>query len=691
MGLELPITRTVSGLVYEWNLDSLEDGAGYPSAQWAVDLSDKEEGSASIKWDSQFSFFAYFCLTSAAAAEPSNRIHIWHKATGTSHTWQLKVECIGMPSCPQGSLPYYTTTVITKSGNEGWTLKKGTIPSNFSEGGNRWIYPSVLTANNYDVFTDSIDHCVVSTTQYLTITGLTPGQLVELYRASDDTKITEGTCAGGATQVILDIDDEDYPEYMHLKVYATDGVTLVEKTANQRICGGDTWQWNAPLGTMDIKSATYTIYRTGTAGTPTSSLVTATLRTPAGAPYANATVYFVASKGTLSVASDVTDASGEARTSLSSSVHGIAVVSAYWPGDASVPAAIAYAPHHVLYDLEVGDANKKFQLFIEGIPYAYSTGSYGLSNDNTPQEFSVEIPEWVSTITRRGLVSIFRKGVKEYSGVLTVIDDSLADPPRVLLSGVNSESLLETRTVTLKDYSAQTVAYIANNLLTSFWCGIGLGSVSDYPGTLSQPFSDESLASSVARLVDIIGWQYRMTPENKLDIKPSFGTSKPLISFVQGVNLFINRYRIDDRKVCNSLRMRGSEDLVSTVFDGVSIMEDDLGLLEDVMFQKSIGAQTTLDIAANAELARRAGQNISIQAEVKDDYAAGTWGVDDSITLTVPDHDLSGVYNVVKIERDMTDPNWARVDFLTKLDLEWGDLWQSLRRELKDLGAKTTI
>jgi hypothetical protein len=541
------------------------------------------------------------------------------------------------------------------------------------------------------VITDWIDHCVISLSQYLTVTGLNPGQLVEVYRASDNTKIDSEICSVGATSVALNVDAEDYPEYMYLKIYATDGVTLIEVTANYIMCGGDTWQWTMPLGTLSVISNAYTIYRSGSSGSPQSATVTATLVTLAGTPYPNKTVTFWTSRGTVSPVSATTDANGQAQTTLSSNVQGIAVVKASWAGDASVPPAVAYATHHILYHAEAADASKKFQLFIEGIEYEYSKGSYVLASDPTPQQFSIDIPQWLDTITRRGIVSIYRYGVKEFSGILTTIERKLADPPSVTLSGLDSKSLLDTRVVTIKDYSAQTVAYIFNDLLTSFWCGVSLGSVASYPVTITQTFADESLCSAIAALCDILGWLYRVDMSLQLDLQPSFGALKPNVQFVQGQNLFINDYKIDDQKVCNSLRMRGAQALVSTQIDGASIENDDLGLLEDVAFQKSITVQATLDIAATAQLAKNAGQNVAIEAEVLDNYPAGTWGLDDSVTLTVPEHELSDIYKIVRVERDMTDPGWAKVDFETKLNLEWTDLYGELHRQLKDLGANTNI
>jgi hypothetical protein len=696
----MPISQTVAGLLYERPCDSLNEGSSWYNADnfaWSIDSTIFKQGTGSLKLtgtstgpQSSFKGGGWWEESPAAAsAAPGNRIHIWHKSTDSNHTWYLCVYC---PSCGAGNVPYplYSTSVFTKAGTEDWTFRTGNLPSNFVGGP---IYPQVVicTGSLGSTIADWVDHCVISLSQYVTVTGLSPGQIVEIFRASDNIQIDSETCAAGATSVALNVDAEDYPEYMYLKVYATDGATLIEVTANYIMCGGDTWQWTIPLGTLSILSNAYTIYRSGSSGSPQSATVTATLLTLAGAPYPNKTVNFWTSNGTVSPTSATTDANGNVQTTLTGSTQGIAVVKASWAGDASVPAAVAYATHHILYDLEVGDATKKFQLFIEGIEYQYSTGSYVLSDENTPQQFTVEIPQWLSTITRRGIVSIFRYGVKEYSGVLTAIERNLADPPHVTLTGLDSKSLMDTRVVTIKDYSAQTVQYIFNDLLTSFWCGVALGTVASYPSTITQTFADQSLSSAIAALCDILGWLYRVDTSNLLDLQPNFGSLKPAIQFVEGQNLFTNDYKIDDQQVCNSVRMRGANTLVSTQFDGASIENDDLGLLETVTFEKSIIDQNTLNIAAVAELAKLAGKNIAIEAEVNDDYPAGIWGLDDSVTLTIPEQGLSDTFQVVRIERDMTDPNYAKVDFLNKISLEWTDLYGQLHRELNDLGAKTNI
>ena len=84
--------------------------------------------------------------------------------------------------------------------------------------------------------------------------------------------------------------------------------------------------------------------------------------------------------------------------------------------------------------------------------------------------------------------------------------------------------------------------------------------------------------------------------------------------------------------------MRGNEELVSTQVNSASI--DSIGIVEAVAFEKSIGAQATLDIAAVAELDRRVNGAVQIGGQVLDTYGVGSWGVDDWITLTCSENEF---------------------------------------------------
>lgn len=684
----MPVSRTINGLIAELACDSFSAEVwvdGGVSEHWD-DIVDKKEGYAAqkiklIQGVSPSGTSTAFYRNANVPMAQGYRLHVWHKATvDASATWTWNFQ-VSMSVAP------WWQTLFTKTGAEAWTMKAGNLPSDVE------TYPyiqgtySITGAYNKTGY-DWMDHIVVSTTRYLTVTGLTPGQVVKIYRASDNTLLDTKTCAGGATQIVSDIDAQDYPLYLYFKVYATDGVTLIEITPNYRMCGGDTWAWVSPTGTLAIESSEFIIIRTAGSGTPKSATITATLTTPAGSPYPGATIYFTTSRGTVSPTSDVTDSNGEASTTLTSDTHGIAIVKANWPGDASVPAAVGFMMHHVFYTAEVGDTDKKFQLYVEGVELVYVDGSYSLSNQTEPQEWSAQIPEWQSTITRRGLVSIYRKGVKEYSGVLLKIGRLMSENSRVSLGGVDSKALLSDRVVTLKDYSAKTLAYIAADLLTSYTCGITLGALGDYPTSFSITFADQSLVDATTHLCDVIGWLYRINSDNTLDIKPSFGATKS-VTFEQGVNFFQGSNDEDYTQLSNTLRMRGNEDLVSTQVNASSI--ESLGLAEGVAFEKSITVQATLDMAAVAELDRRVAGAIQIGGQVLDTYDVGSWGVDDWITLTCTENELSGTYKVVNIRRDMKDPNYAEVEFQNPAAVRLADIIEGIRRQLKDLNAKTAI
>ena len=250
---------------------------------------------------------------------------------------------------------------------EDWTLLKTDVPDKlYGYNYTQSLRSFFSICYGYGIpFNDWIDHFVISTTRYLTVTGLSPGQKVKVYRASDDVKIVEATCAGGQTQVVMDVDDEDYPEYLYFKVYATDGVTLIETTSNYLMCGGDSWYWVPPYGTLTLESSAFIIVRTGGTGSPTFTTITATLLTQAGAPAPGKTIQFSTGRGTVDPTSNATDANGQVTTTLTSTTHGIAVVKANWLGDVDVPAAVAWATHHVFYNAEVGDTDKKIQFFLE--------------------------------------------------------------------------------------------------------------------------------------------------------------------------------------------------------------------------------------------------------------------------------------------------------------------------------------
>jgi hypothetical protein len=683
------MSRTVDGLLTElrcedktaegwnWSNDPLIHHASYEL--WT----ERKEGNYSIRFLEERPSGPGESTAENSAMAPvmvadGMRLHCWHKV-------QVIVAYYDSPhnrlSIQDGNGNPHIVFDVRAS--DAWTFKKATVAAAPGNGYLEWA--NWHAGAGECRFSAYLDHVVLSLSQYVVVTGLIPGQKIEIYRASDDVKIAEGTCQAGQTQASVDVDAEEYPEYMYMKVYASDGVTLIEATPSYKMCGGDTWAWVSPEGTLTVTGIPYIFYREGAVATPKSATVTATLKTEVGDPAPGKTIYFSCSFGSVDPVSAETNEDGEAETTLTSAVQGIAMVKCNWPGDADIPAAVAYSEHHVFYDAETGDPDKKFQLYIEGKEFSYIGGEYAISTETTPQEFSVEIPEWSSDIVPRGLVAIYRLGVKEYSGILTKTYRNVSENPRVALSGTDSKSLLEAPTVTLSDYSDKTLTEIVTSLLAAYPSAVSAGEIETYPNALTIAFADESLVSSISRLVGLIGWLYRVTADRLLDVKSSFGLNKPATQFVYGTSLFRIERTDDYSQVENMVRMRGNDALVSTAFDGPSI--ESIGKIGGVAFQKTITDQSTLDIAAQAELERMVGTAIKIGGDVLDDYDPGSWGLDDWITLTCSDLDLSGIYKVILVRRDMRDPSFAHVECANKAAYELGDLFEKLKRQLKDLNV----
>ena len=651
-----------------------------------IDTAEKHEGAASTRdlWHAGTDVdFWQWDLTSTrklnfGPAGGGARVHIWNKHWFSIGDWPvtLATQANRYDSSPLEAL--YTT-----SGNEDWTLKKHTL----TVGGflylALWIH---LIPPGGRYFKNWVDRVVISTTQYVTVTGLTPGQKVELHRSSDAALIGTGTCAGGASSVVFDVDGEDYPEQMYMKVYGTDGTTLLETTAAYSICGGDTWEWTAEAGTMTLTRADFIIYRSSTSGTPKSTAIVANLKTLAGANYPSASISFsVNAKGTVSPSSDTTDANGNAHTTLSSlsSPFGLAVVKAQWLGDVNVPACSAYIVVHVFYDAEVSDSSVGFQLYVEGYPLDFVSGKYGMNGQGKPESFEVELPEWDANIIPFGLVSIYRKGVQEFAGVYLTPDRHLSDAPRVTLAGLDQTFLLVDRVVDLEIYSGKTPAYIVNSLLTSFDSGINPGSLEVTSDVLTVTITSETMLAAIQRVCDAVCWDFRINLNRTLDIAENFGGLPSGASFTEGIDVFDLDATSDYSKVANWIRMVG-DGVVSTKQDGTNIM--DQGMHQLPSFQTSISSQSTLDIVCQAllDLAKDRSETEVLLAH--DTYDPGTFHPEDTVTVTAASVSMAGEYQIKRIERDMTDANFVLLELSNRLGQYW-ELDEAYRRMVKDLSV----
>jgi hypothetical protein len=670
----MPISRTAIGLIYYDECDSIDGWTlytqGVTTATLTVDTGEKHSGSGSLKLYMVPKRNGYsIAHMYKPLSLPSGTFHVrlWHKLDIN------RPELINLCEVMR-----YPIEFSNETADHGWQ-KESDDGSDVGQPVTCCYLKIGQTDDSPQYYCHWIDHIVISKSRYLTVSGLTPGQKVEIYRASDSALIDSETCAGGQSTVQLDMEDQDYPLQCYLKVYATNGSTLIEITSSYETCGGDTWAWTAGSGTLTMASDVDIIYRQAATGTPKTANITATLKTPAGAPYPGATIYFTVSLGSVSPGSDTTDASGNAETALTSTVHGLAALMAQWLGDASVPACSAYYVVHVFYETEAADETKDYQFFVEGIEYSFVTGHYNQNEIGAPQDFEVEIPEWFSTITPNGLVNIYRLGVKEFHGVLSGIKRSLLSD-RVLLRGPDVSALLDTRIVDLKIYSAKTADYIIDDLLDSFPCGITSGTLAECPTELTITLDTESLFKAIPRICDLVGWHYRVTLNRTLDLAESFTGGTTAASFTEGDEIVDADRDINYRPTANRIRMKG-DGIYSTKQDGTKIQQQ--GIHEVPAFNRTISNQATLDAACQALVDMRKTVEETIPLQAWDPYDPGTFGPEDYVTVTSTRLELSGLYQIRKITRDMTDAGYVELDLSNRSKSYW-ELDDEYRRMTKD-------
>jgi len=581
----MPISKTVSGLIYFDELDSLSGWTPVPINLGAgdqivnVDTGNKHSGSGSIKNRVKTHYgggAGYVEKNINVGYGEGRRVRVWHKtAHGGSQSYRFASVCMngGWYSGWKFSMPSPWEDGFTHD----WQIEKGTLTATGYYATQGVVNVDICLFNNgypLGAYDDAwCDRLVIAQSDVVTVSSLTPGQKVEIYRASDNTLVASGTCQAGQSTVGLNIDAEDYPEQMYLKVYATDGVTLVETTTAYQMCGGDTWDWTTGAGTLTVETDTVVIYRLQCGDTPNHAHLTAQLKTLQGAPYPGKTVTFSTTLGSVSPDSDTTDSNGEAHTTLTCPTHGFAVAKANWAGDQSVPACSAYCVVHIFYNAEVGDSSKGFQFYVQGIEYSFTAGRYAWNERGELEEFEVELPEWPSTLTVNGLVSIYRKGIKEFSGILKAYERSLSDSPRVVVRGSDISFMLDDTVVPIEIYNAQFPQDIIEDLLTDYPSGITPGVLGLCSIALTMTIDTDTLHEAIKRVCEAVNWHYRVNMDRTLDFSESFAGGMSAAIFEEGVNIIQIERKENYYTVANWIRMKGSG-IISTKQDGTKIQQD---------------------------------------------------------------------------------------------------------------------
>jgi hypothetical protein len=686
----MPISRTIQGFILFDDCDS-ESGwtqGSSPNTDYttfSLDTSDKKTGTASFKltvipdmmgaWNAYGARYKILNVGSGSG----RRVHIWHKFSKSGIDIFSHARAFAIGSGSTGWWEHVESTT-SETLTHDWAKERMTLAS----AGNvlvvlGWCW---IKAGVYPTLTSWVDHFVICKGDNVKVTGLTPGQKIKIYRSSDNTLIDTQTCAGGATSVDLSVTNEDFPEQMYLKVYATDGVTLIETTTSYEMCGGDEWAWDSGVGTLKLTSDVVIIYRSAAAGTPKTANLTANLKTTGGENYPGASIQFTTVLGAMTPASDTTDANGNAESALTGTSHGLAIVKAAWLGDATVPACSDYCVVHIFYEAEAGDSDEEYQFFLQGIEYVFVQGRYAWNEQGKRETFEVELPEYVSTITRGGLVSIYRRGVKDFAGILKGRERSLSDAPRVILRGADISILLD-RCVELEVYTGKTPQYIINDLLTKYPCGISAGSLGTCAALLTITIDTESLGDAIQRISSAVNWNFRVTLNRTLDFAENFTGGIVPVAFEEGVKILDADWSEDDYSLANWIRMRG-DGITSTKQDGAAIAEQ--GLHQAPAFQKTISDQATLDTMCQALLDLSKTTDETVRVEAIDDYDVGTFATEDQVTVTSETLDLAGAYTIKRIERDMMQGRVVIMDLSNRTKQFW-DLDAEYRRMTKDVNV----
>jgi len=198
-------------------------------------------------------------------------------------------------------------------------------------------------------------------------------------------------------------------------------------------------------------------------------------------------------------------------------------------------AADAYVTVHIFDEAEAPDASKKFQFYCEGIEYPALAGSYASNGEGVTEAFEVETDQWYNTAAFFGLVSIYRLGVKEFTGSLLGAKRTLSENPQVKLSGSDISYLLGLRLVDYELYTSKTPLEIVTSLLSKYPSGIEPGAITAAT-TVTIEFNSVSLLEAIMNICDLIGGVYRVNSDFTLDLDTSFGEAQA-VAFTEGTDI----------------------------------------------------------------------------------------------------------------------------------------------------------
>lgn len=518
---KIDLIRLTSGVIYFDELDSVGQWQKYDAGggSASVDSRTKQYGSGAFKvnYDGQYLGVQddlYWYKNVPIGETQNRRLHVWVKSQGTyGGGVTFKPACIGGFTTPSQSFGEFS------SENKDWTHIKGTISDSLI--GTRALYMGVSISTYASNVSAWFDQLVICKSDYVTISGLTPGQKVEAILGSTNTLITWNTVAEGEASVVLDLSDAPLPSGVYLKIYAPDG-TIIETSNQYEMCGGDEWLWNRAYRRIDVEVDNVRIYRASTGESPTTATITATLIGGDGeTPVTDAAIDAKTTRGAITPTSAETDENGEATFELSSDDEGLAIVTLSFAGDDVTAATKTYVPIHIFYDVESADENKDYQLFVEGRPTQFATGKYSLTRDGSVQQFDFQAPA-ESEIRQSEIVSIYRLGHLEFTGIVRQIKRDFTS--HMSVSGPSYQGILQTKVVEHASYSGSDLETITDDLLSNCLLGLAPGIIQPFDELpLTVVFDTETLRSVFDRLQKRTGWAPVIRADRRFDFKYRYG------------------------------------------------------------------------------------------------------------------------------------------------------------------------
>jgi hypothetical protein len=524
----------------------------------------------------------------------------------------------------------------------------------------------------------------------MTFKALQGGQVIELYD-SGGTLRKSGTCPGtGIDVVFTGIDamiDTAYGFIGYFKVYDTDGITWLYTSPTTSRWGGDVYTWVPNESKMEITTTYTRIFTSGSGLSPTECTVTATLKDKqTEALLVGKTIDWIGNLGTVAPASDVTDGNGEAETVFSAgSSAGLGGVRGTFAGDAT------YGPCTIIQLIDIyetdpaPDSTKEFQVYVAGQELIRSAGNYKRSCDFTPQAFSITTPILDVDIGGWWAVEIYRWGTIRFVGRIMKGDLKSGLSPQLTVSGVDEKVLLQRR-VANKVYTDEPKTII-EDLLVRYPCGVIAGTIATYGSAIKLPASYENLFDALAQIAKITGWKFNLNPNRSLDFGPDFGTTLS-VTIELGKNEIGATHDYDWSKIDAKVYVVGqgaAAVLVSEASDETT--ELTYGLIEEAFLEKGITEQGTLDLRCAEILNERKVMKETISVEWTDMDPQSDINPFDTITVTDPDAELSGDYRIYSVTRDLANAAKATLELSNKTTT-MGDLLQSVRKDVKDLGVQ---